>query len=233
MKTIKISWNLKERKPLLGPNDLTTLDRVLAFIQARETSQRFPQKIYEEMNGAPILFHVISRAKEAKLIDDVIVLSPRPLSNLPDNIKESVCGQCTKDWECRDVLGEYYWCLKKNPCDYVVRLTSDCPLLDPYLIDYIVHQAIKTSADYCSNVMKLTFPDGVDTEVIKSTFLQFLHSSAKSPYNREHVTTLIRDSKDLQNSFNCVSIENDVDLSKTKISIDTKEDLDFIKGLNL
>ena len=230
MQKIKISWDLGNRKSLLPEWEKPKI-KVLAFIQARETSSRLPQKIYKELDGAPILYHVISRAKESKLIDDAIILSPKKLSDLPENIKESICPNCDGNNECRDVLGEYYWCLIDNPCDYVVRLTADCPLLDPNLIDFVVYQAIITSADYCSNVLKLTFPDGVDTEVIKSDFLKFLYHTTKSPYNREHVTTAIRDNIGLQEEFNCTSVENLEDLSKIKISIDTEEDLQFANFL--
>lgn len=204
-------------------------DRVFAFIQARQSSERFPNKIYADFRGAPILYHVIDRAKRAKLIDEVLVLSPRRLDDLPIGIKNVVCPTCDLENECRNVLGEFYWALKENPCDYIVRLTADCPLLDPNLIDYIVSQALESSADYCSNVMSLTFPDGVDTEVISSKFLQFMNSVATSRYHREHVTTLIRDTPPLQDEFNCISVENLQNLSNVKISIDKEEELNKIQ----
>lgn len=198
--------------------------KVFAFIQARQTSTRFPNKIYQEFNGVPLLYHTISRAKESKFIDDVIVCSPEKLPHLPEGTKSYV------HWgDENDVLDRYAGCLVFNPCDYVVRLTSDCPLLDPNLIDFVIYQAITASADYCSNVMKLTFPDGLDTEVIKSSFLKFLGGSVKSRYHREHVTSLIRDNKSLQEEFNCVSIENCEDLSNIKMSVDTKEDLENLR----
>ena len=132
----------------------------------------------------------------------------------------------------RDVLFEFYQCLRLNPCDYVVRLTADCPMLSPELIDCVIYHGIENNADYCSNVITLTFPDGVDTELVSSKMLKWLYDSVKSPYHREHVTSIIRDSKDLQDEFNVISIENLTDLSRIKISVDTPEDLNRIKTID-
>ena len=221
----KVSWSLSNSNLPEVKNKPPGV-RVLAFLASRQNSHRFPNKIYADLNGAPLIFHVISRTKEAKLIDDVVVCSPHKLPDLPEGTKEFVF------WgDENDVLDRFVWCLKYNPCDFIVRVTHDCPLLDPKLINYIVYEAIAESADYCSNVLKLTFPDGVDTEVISANLLRFMGGAVKTPYNREHVTTLIRDSKDLQDQFKCVSIENDVDLSKIKISIDTPEELQQIRNL--
>lgn len=157
----------------------------------------------------------------------MIVCSPAKLPDLPEGVKDFVY-QGDED----DVLSRYSACEMANFCNYVVRLTSDCPLLDPNLIDFIIYSAIVNSADYCSNVLKLTFPDGVDTEVISPKLLRFLDGSVKSKYHREHVTSLIRDNLNLQDEFNCVSVENQEDLSKIKLSVDTKEDLERLRYLD-
>ena len=201
--------------------------KIIAFIQARTTSTRFPGKIYEELNGVPILFHTIGKAKETKLINDVIVVSPTKLSYLPEGIEDFVY-----DVDEEDVLSRFYFCLLANKCDYVVRLTSDCPVLDPELIDFIIYHGVTNEADYCSNVIKLTFPDGVDAELVSAKLLTFLYLTVKSRYHREHVTSLVRDNLDLQEQFKCISVENNKDLSKIKLSVDTPEDLERLKELD-
>lgn len=222
VKTRLINWN---RKPLI--KDFKKTKTVKAFIQARQGSKRLPNKIYEDINGAPMLWHVISRAKECKLIDDVIIVAPKILPEIPDGIKGFAWITGSED----DVLGRYAQALEKHPCDYVVRLTADCPLLDSHLIDYVISQALLFDADYASNVLPATFPDGLDTEVISANTLMAVNCLAMSAFDREHVTTYIRNDPKSQVDMNIVSIQNMEDLSYIKISVDTQEDLDNVRRI--
>lgn len=219
VKTKLITWN---RKPLI--KNFKKTKKVFAFIQARQGSTRLPNKIYEDINGAPMLWHTVSRAKECKLLDDVIVVSPQALPELPENVKGFVF-----DGDEQDVLGRYVAALKAYPCDYVVRLTSDCPLLDPHLIDYVISQSLE--ADYGTNVLPCTFPDGLDTEVISADTLKVLDKFAIKLFDREHVTTYIRNDPYVQSGLKIVSIQNMDDLSYVKISVDTQEDLDYVRKI--
>lgn len=169
-----------------------------------------------------MLFHTISRAKEASLIDDVIVICPEELPDVPTGIDQFIFSG-----DESDVLGRYHAALKRYPCDYIVRLTSDCPLLDPNLIDLAVHSAM--DHDYCSNVLVPTFPDGLDVEVISADTIKMLHRDADKPYDREHVTTMIRNNSYIQRDMDLVSIESEKDYSYIKISVDTAEDLDRVR----
>lgn len=224
VKKILVNWNLSHKGTLIC--DDIKKDKVIALIQARTTSTRFPNKIYQDLNGCPVIYHVIDRAKMSKMIDKTIVISPTILEDLPEDIENFVYKE-----DENDVLSRFYWASKQYPADYFVRLTADCPLLDPYLIDFIIKQALEYSADYCSNVMSRSFPDGVDTEVLSKNCLSLLHQTIHSPYYREHVTLLLRENKAFQDELNCVSIENQTDLSKIKLSIDEKEDLDRLRQL--
>lgn len=201
---------------------------MFAFIQARQTSKRFPNKIYANLAGAPILFHVISRVKEAKLIDDVIVTSPAQLPELPRNTREFIYSD-----DENDVLSRFAKCEDSNPCDYVVRITADCPLIDPMLIDYIVLVGLLNNADYCSNVIKRSFPDGLDTEIISSKMLKWLNENIKAPYHREHVTSAIMDNPNIVDEFNLVSVVNNIDKSHLRWTVDTREDLEKLQALNI
>lgn len=224
VKRIKVDWSLGNKKPLA--RNLHKKDKVFALIQARKTSTRFPDKIYSEINGCPMIYHVIDRVEQAELVDKTIVASPHRLDDLPFGTNTFIYEE-----DENDVLSRFYWASKINPADYYVRVTSDCPMLDPHLIDFVVYSAVNASADYCSNVMSFTFPDGLDTEVLNRKTLQLLHQSVNAPQFREHVTLAIRENPLLQKELNCVSVENKTDLSGIKISVDTKEDLERVREM--
>jgi len=157
------------------------------------------------------------------LIDDVFVLSPHDI-DCPEGIKNIIV-----EGDENDVLSRYCAALAFHECDYVVRLTSDCPLLDPHLIDFVIHTGISGNADYCSNVLKLTFPDGVDCELISAPLLKALHKYEMEPIYREHVTLRIRRDRQYQDALNLISIESNTDYSKLKLSVDTPEDLERVR----
>lgn len=161
------------------------------------------------------------------MVDEVVVCSPHPLEDIPEGIKSFVY-----DGEESDVLARYYHCFLENRADYILRITSDCPILDPNLIDFVINEGVKSKADYCSNVMNLTFPDGMDCELISMKMLFFLHATMNSEYAREHVTIGIRENKKMQSQFDCVSVEcRDKDYHHIKWSIDSQDDLDRVRGL--
>lgn len=199
--------------------------KVKAFIQARKTSTRLPNKIYEPIAGVPILYHVIDRVAKASLVDDIVVCSPHPLEDIPEGVGEFVYH------DEMDVLGRYYHCLLNNPADYVVRITADCPLLDPHLIDFVIHHAIKASADYCSNVLTRTFPDGVDCEVMSKKMLYFLQATVNSAYAREHVTIAAIQNKKIRDQFNFIGVESVKNHSDLKYSVDTPDDLERVRRM--
>lgn len=220
VKTKLLDWDPVYRKPFV--KDFKKSVSVKAFIQAREDSTRLPGKIYKDINGAPMLWHVIDKAKQCRLLDDVIIISPKILPELPEDIKDFV-------WvgPQEDVLSRYWHALQKFPCDYVVRLTSDCPLLDPNLIDCVISESI--GHDYGTNVLPCTFPNGLDVEVISTRTLNNLNTLAKSNSDREHVTTYIRDSPAVQAEIDVISIQSMKDYSYIKVSVDTEEDLEYVR----
>lgn len=171
-----------------------------------------------------MLFHAIARAKEAELVDDVLVASPHVLPDLPVGIREFVFNG-----DESDVLGRYHACLEANPAAYIVRLTSDCPLLDPGMIDTIVAWTLSSKADYGSNLLPATFPDGFDVEVISSKLLQWLHENATDPADREHVTWRLRRDPKLQSELKIFNLSGLLDYSDIKLSVDTKEDLERVR----
>lgn len=222
IKTITIDWSLSNRRELIKP--FKTKDVIYAFIQARTGSKRFPNKIYQDINGAPMLWHTVNAAKQCSLLDDVIIISPGELPELPEGIK----GFAYKGSET-NVLSRYIAALDAFPCDYVVRLTSDCPLLDHFLIDFIIGCSL--GYDYGSNVLECTFPDGMDAEVISAKTFRLLDKYAITDYDREHVTTCLRNNQAIQNRFDIVSIITYKNQSSLKLSVDTESDLKYVKEI--
>lgn len=124
-----------------------------------------------------------------------------------------------------DVLSRFYNAAVEERADYIVRITSDCPLIPPFMISKCVNVAVKNIGDYTSNVDPIcrTDPDGMDVEVLSMRALEWLHKSATTPYDREHVTTLIR--KIRPSIFQQLHVVGHFDYSVLKCSVDTEEDL--------
>lgn len=225
VKTVLVDWSpMSNKRPVVLKKPSSV--KVKAFIQARKTSTRLPNKIYEPIAGAPLLYHVIDRVGSARLIDEVIVCAPHHLEDIPEGI-----GLYVHPGDEKDVLSRFFACYKENQADYIVRITSDCPLLDPGLIEVVVNEAVKNKADYCSNVLRESFPDGVDCEVISRRLLCFLHATVEHSLLREHVTLAARENKSYRKQFNYVSVESVKDYSDIKWSVDDRSDLERVRGM--
>jgi spore coat polysaccharide biosynthesis protein SpsF len=132
-----------------------------------------------------------------------------------------------------DVLDRYYQAARTHAPDYVVRITSDCPLIDPDLVDQIIERALETGADYASNCLERSYPDGTDTEVFKFSALERAWREASEPSQREHVTPYIVAHSDQRDGllFRAVSVKNDRDFSNVRLTVDYPEDVELIKFL--
>ena len=119
-----------------------------------------------------------------------------------------------------------------NP-DYVVRVTSDCPLIDPQVIDHVITTCISAGCDYASNTLKPTYPDGIDTEVFRFSALERAYNEAILKSEREHVTPYIKKNSSFNggNLFTSVNVESSVDCSEYRITVDTQEDFMVVKEL--
>jgi spore coat polysaccharide biosynthesis protein SpsF len=205
---------------------------VVAMIQARMGSTRLPGKTLEELAGRPVLWHVIQRVREAALIDEVLVATT---TNPEDDRIEEAC----RDWGARafrgdpeDVLKRFHDALlflehDRGRIDHIVRITADCPLIDPAVIDEAVRTAVAGSYDYVSNLDPPTFPDGLDVEVMARAALEEAFRKATLPSEREHVTPYIRNNPRLKRN----NLRNPVDLSSLRWTLDTADDLRFIRRI--
>lgn len=163
---------------------------VLAIIQARTSSTRFPRKVLQDLQGKPMLARQIERVKRCELVDRVVVATSLDAADIAVwgvALNEQVrCYQGS----LLDVFDRLYTCAKHYRADHVVRLTGDCPLADPGIIDSVIAMHLEQGNDYTSNVNPCTFPDGLDCEVFTFDALRLTYEALQSA--REHVTTLFR-----------------------------------------
>lgn len=201
--------------------------KVIAIVQARMGSTRLPGKVLKRVNGKPLLEYQIERLKRSKNIDQLVVSTSNRA--LDDPIIE-LCRRLNVDTfrgSENDVLGRYYETCAYYKADAVVRLTADCPLIDPSVIDEVIHYFLKHYPRYMyvSNTRKRTYPRGMDTEVFTYEVLKDAYMNANSPHDLEHVTSFIV--KRIGES--CLAqVLNDSDESQHRWTVDTSEDFQFI-----
>lgn len=207
--------------------------KVLVITQARYGSTRLPAKVLKEVNGETLLELHLRRILLAKNITKLKVATTTEEG--ADKIVEIAqkIGVETYKGSIDDVLERFYYtALPENP-DYVVRVTSDCPLIDPTEIDKIIDICVSGGYDYVSNTLFPTFPDGVDCECFKFSVLKKAHNEAKLQSEREHVTPYIKNNSSVKGGtlFKSFNVVNNEDCSSFRITVDTQEDFDLIKIL--
>lgn len=198
---------------------------ILAILQARVSSTRLPGKVLKNIISKPMLLRQIERIRRAKLIDKLIVATSLDLT---DNPIETLCKENDIAFyrgSLNDVLDRFYQTAKPFNADHIVRLTGDCPLIDPQLIDAVISFHIKGGYDYSSNNFECTFPDGLDTEVFKYKCLEQAWKEAVLPSQREHVTPFIYQQPD---RFKIGNFKNTVDLSGLRWTVDEPADFELI-----
>ncbi|MFT5170635.1 MAG: spore coat polysaccharide biosynthesis protein SpsF [Candidatus Marinamargulisbacteria bacterium] len=201
---------------------------VLALIQARMGSSRLPGKMMMPLvSGKGALELMLERVGSATSIQKIVVAT----SDLEqDDCLSALCKSlnvpCFRGSET-DVLDRYYQAVAQYPeFDVVVRLTGDCPLHDPKVIDQVVHAFLDGQADYVSNVDPPTFPDGFDIEVFRRDVLAKAWAAATVPEEREHVTLYIRNNRTL---FNLKNVPHSQDQSRVRLTLDTLTDFEVIQ----
>jgi len=200
--------------------------RVVAILQARMSSSRLPGKVLADVAGMPMLIRVVRRVEKAQHVDHVVVATSNhplddPIAALCDRERVS-CFRGSLD----DVLARYCDAAEAYNADVVVRVTGDCPLIDPRVIDSTVERFWEAQVDYASNLMpRLTFPDGLDVEVFTAAALELASREAKKPSEREHVTPYLRHA----GKFRTAGIEASADLSGHRWTVDEPADLEFVR----
>ena len=195
---------------------------IVAIIQARIGSTRLPSKVLMNIGGKPMLQRVIERVKESKLISEIIVAIPyEDYSQLvPLILKCKVLHYCGSS---NNVLDRIYQATPPE-ATAIVRITSDCPLIDPEVIDKAIQYFLDNDIDYIYNLPP--YPDGLDTEVFSYGTLEKAWLEVTGDYDKEHVTTYIRSHPEL---FKIGKLDYERDLSYLKWSVDELKDLEFAR----
>lgn len=203
---------------------------VVCIMQTRIGSTRLPGKVLKKICGKTVLEHDIDRLKRIRNINKIVIATT--ILEKDNCIVEEAdrLGISYYRGSEEDVLSRYYYAAKENIADIVVRVTSDCPLIDSDVTEKIVQYYIDNSGkyDYVSNTIDRTYPRGLDTEVFSFRALEKAFFLANSIRDREHVTPYIWDNP---NIFKLRQYKNDIDYSKLRWTLDTKEDFDLINKI--
>jgi glutamate-1-semialdehyde 2,1-aminomutase len=221
---------------MIGTDRSTVGDRaqakIVAIVQARMGSTRLPGKVMADVAGKPAIARLLERLGRARQVQEVWLAC----SELPENgplaaLAQSMGVKVLRGDE-HDVLGRFALVARRSDADAVVRITGDCPLVDPDVVDQVVAAFRAGTADFCSNTLKRSFPDGLDVEVFTRAALDRADREAKEPFLREHVTPYIHGRLADRFPAGGFSIEQVVwpqDYSKLRWTLDEPADLDFIR----
>ncbi|MGH6661892.1 MAG: cytidylyltransferase domain-containing protein [Rhodospirillales bacterium] len=199
---------------------------IIAIVQARMSSRRLPGKVLNNILGRPMLALQIERLGRARTADKLAVAT----SNQADD--DAIAALCRRTvvacfrGALDDVLDRFYRCALTHKADHVVRLTGDCPLADPDIVDRVVRFHLKGGYDYTSNVAPPTWPDGLDVEVMKFSCLAEAHAEAQLSSEREHVTPFVRNRPE---RYWLGNVEREPDLSGHRLTVDEPEDFEKIR----
>ncbi len=196
--------------------------KVVAIVQARVGSTRLPNKVMKLIVGRPMIELLLSRLSRSQEIDEIVVATSEDACNLPlIELVRRLGYRCIQGSE-NDVLERFVKAGREAGAEIAVRLTGDCPLLDPVLVDACIRRFRDSSVDYLSNAAPPSFPDGLDTEVFRFAALEQAACETQKPFDREHVTPYLRDSGLFSNG----SLQGERDLSMLRWTVD--EPADFI-----
>ena len=201
--------------------------KVIAIVQARMGSTRMPGKVMKSIVGMPMIELLLKRLSQSKLIENVILATSASSLDIPLAEHVEQLGYfCTRGSEV-DVLDRFYKTAKEFNADVVVRITGDCPLVDPQIVDEMIMKFKSSNVDYLSNIDPPTFPDGLDVEVFSSSALERAWIESSTQFDREHVTPFLRRAK----LFRVAVHLNDVDNSQMRWTVDHLEDLSVVEKI--
>lgn len=202
--------------------------KVNAIIQARCGSSRFPNKVFADINGKPLIWHSVNRLYATKKIDDVIIATT---TNSKDDRIEQWCLE--NDVKCfrgseDDVLNRYFCASVTYPSEVIVRITADDPFKEPSVIDKVISKLLNEDYDIVTNNLPPSFPEGFDCEAFYFHALEEAEKTTKDAYEREHVTQYFYHNPD---KFKIGNVLNDVNLSDYRWTIDKDEDLQMVRAI--
>lgn len=199
---------------------------VAVFIQARMGSSRLPGKVMREVAGRPMIDLILSRLELAKEVDQIVLVTSTNPEN--DALNRHVLGQGFGVFRGHetDVLDRFYRAALANPCEVIIRITGDCPLIDPAVVDDAIRRFQRAGVDYLSNTQVPGYPDGLDVEVFTFDALKRAAIEATDPFDREHVTPFFR-----KGSFSLLEFHPEEDFSALRWTVDEAADLEVVRAI--
>ena len=201
--------------------------KIGAVVQARTSSTRLPEKVLKELpmgSGVTVLEQVIRRLNQSKKLDEIVIATTEDEADNP--IVEIARKEDVRYFRgsLDNVLERYYLAAQENHLDVIVRITSDCPCIDPSIIDTLVENHLENGADYTSNSLIRTFPHGLDVEVVNFRALETAHKDASESSEREHVTPYIYSTHPENFKINKFKAPKELTAPDIRITLDTEED---------
>lgn len=201
--------------------------KTVVIVQARMGSTRLPNKVMKPIGGTPMIELLLSRLARAREVDQIVVATSIDPRNQPlaDHVR-ALGFQCVAGSE-NDVMARYIQAARACEADVIVRVTGDCPLVDPEVVDEAIRTFRSHAVDYFSNIVPPSYPDGLDTEVFTLSALERAASETSSDYDHEHVTTYLRES----GRFKTASMTCEQNLASLRWTVDDPADLDVIEAV--
>ena len=198
------------------------------IIQARMGSSRLPGKaLMKSDSGKPLLYYVINQLRYCSKIKNLVIATT---TNQEDDEIEKFANNNSVNvfrGKEKDVLDRYFQCAKKYSFSTIVRITADCPLIDPQIVDKVIEQFFSGNYDFATNTLTRTFPIGTDVEVFSFSALNEAWENAQLPSEREHVTPYLRNKENSK----IINVENDKNISNLRLTVDRIEDVELIKQI--
>ena len=198
------------------------------IIQARMGSSRLPSKVLMKSDdGRPLLYYVINQLRYCTKVKNLVIATT---TNQEDDEIEKFANDNSVNifrGKEKDVLDRYFQCAKKYSFSTIVRITADCPLIDPQIVDKVIEKFFSGNYDFATNTLTRTFPIGIDVEVFSFSALNRAWENTQLPSEREHVTPYLRK----EENFKIINIENDKNISNLRLTVDRIEDFELIKQI--
>ncbi len=204
------------------------MKKVEIYVQARMGSTRLPGKVVKEVLGRPLLSYLLERLKRVSLAQTIYVLTTQSSED------DVIIKECRDEkvpvfrGSSEDVLSRYYLLACERKPDAIVRITADCPLIDPAIIDSVIKAFLEEKVDYASNTIHYTYPRGMDVEVFSFKALERAYKEAMQASEKEHVTLYMYRHPELFQVKNVAGLKK---YSSLRLTVDTQEDFELIKRL--
>ncbi len=212
---------------------MTEKDKVVVSIQVRMNSTRLPGKVLKKICNKPMLLLMLERLSKCELIDEIIIATTHNKRDDPIFELAKNHGYKVFRGDEHDCLDRHYQAVKNSNAQFICKITSDCPLIDPKIVDSVIRYFLenKNKFDYVSNVHPTTYPNGLDVEMFSNYALEKTWKEAKNKEEREHTTTYMWKNPSLFKIGSIIMPNKENLFTKERWTVDYPEDFEFIKAI--